>query len=250
MENWEAWLTNQKTLWNIEFHNLHTSGITTSIDYPRALVIRSQTMEDSSSINSLVEECALADLSDNVEFVTHSSGPFGEFTTQQRLKMIRLSLAEIDSQNSATPVLENMGCIYKFTHACMDPITNAEIEKTQIAVGVIKKIYQLADFDEKVYDIRFCPPKGAKAATSKRPDTLYQNLHPDFHYNLHYKSKKGKKVEQEDKGLPKSVMLAFNLEMNKDGTFSKRRMTDSRYNISSYSLAANVISEFYNTREC
>ena len=55
----------------------------------------------------------------------------------------------------------------------------------------------------------------------------------------------GKKVEEEDNNLPRSVMLAFNLELNKDGTFCKRRRNDTPNNMSSYELAENVISLFY-----
>jgi len=64
-----------------------------------------------------------------------------------------------------------------------------------------------------LYDIRFCPPKGAKPAAKNRPDTLYQNINANmaFKFNLHYKSKVWKKV-----------MLACNLHINKgDGKFSK-----------------------------
>ena len=65
-------------------------------------------------------------------------------------------------------------------------------------------------------------------------------------YNVNYKSRAGKKVENEDRNLPRKVMLAFNLELNKsDGKFCKKRRNDSIYNASSYMLAENVIREFY-----
>ena len=67
-------------------------------------------------------------------------------------------------------------------------------------------------------------------------------------FNLHYRSKAGKKVEQEDTHLPRSVMLALNLHLNKgDGKFSKKRLFTNIYSMSSYALAENVIREFYSS---
>ena len=47
-----------------------------------------------------VEDCALSDLPDNVEFVTFSSGHYGEYSHLDRLNMVRLTLAEIEVQNA------------------------------------------------------------------------------------------------------------------------------------------------------
>ena len=67
-------------------------------------------------------------------------------------------------------------------------------------------------------------------------------------FNLHYRSKAGKKVEQEDTHLPRSVMLALNLHLNKgDGKFSKKRLFTNIYSMSSYALAENVIREVYSS---
>ena len=155
--------------------------------------------------------------------------------------MIRLSLAEIETWQKDVVVHTNTGCIYKFQH---EDRTSKEL-KTQIAVGVVKAQRQCPDSGEILYDIRFCPPKGARPASGKRHDTLYQDICAGYAYNLHYRSKCGKKVEEEDNNLPRSVMLAFNLVLNNDGTFCKRRRNDTPNNMSSYELAENVISLFY-----
>jgi hypothetical protein len=241
MENWQNWLCEQEKIWDLEYHQAHPAGFISFVAFPRSLLNRAPSRDQ----NTLpeVEDCALADLEDHVQFVTHSSGAFGAFTRKERLEMIRLSLAEIEKRNSNIMVLENMGCIYKFVHEAAE----TKEEKTQIALGLVEKVHTNSESNESTFDIRFCPPRGAKPAGKNRPDSLYQNISADMHFNLKYRSKKGKKVENEDKKLPREVMLAFNLDMNKDGTISKRRMTDSPYNMSSYALVHNVISEFYSS---
>lgn len=199
---------------------------------------------DSSPETMEVEDCALEDLRDDVEFLTHSSGSHGSFSAKDRLGMIRLTLAELEAHNKTAIVQENTGCIYKFVHT--DRITSEE--KTQIAVGIVERVHTCSENGQALYDIKFCPPKGAKPASGKRHDTLYQNISADMKFNLRYKTTKGTRVENEDINLPRSVMLAFNLEINKgDGTFCKRRRNDSPYNMSSYALAENVINEFYSS---
>ena len=137
-----------------------------------------------------------------------------------------------------------MLCIYRFEHE--DRKTKEVIN--QIAVGKITKCHICEETEEELFDIKFRPRKVAKAADArlKRKDTLYQNIDAEFSYNLNYVPKQGKKVEDEDKNLPKKIMLAFNLEINKsDGKFCKKRRSDSPYNMSSWSLAENVITQFY-----
>lgn len=158
-----------------------------------------------------------------------------------RLSMICLTLAEVDKHNKSAVVIPKLACIYKFLHT--DRSTGKEM--TQIAVGLVQKVHKCPTTSAELVDIRFCPPKGARPASKNRPDTLYQDISPDFSYNTHYRTTIGEKVEDEDSNLEKSVMLAFNLTLNKDGHFSKQRSNDSPYNMSSYALAENVIREFY-----
>ena len=67
-----------------------------------------------------------------------------------------------------------------------------------------------------------------------------------MHFNRSFVSKKGKKIESENVSLPKSVMIAFNLVVNQNGTFSaKRDRNDSIYNQSSLEKARHVISDWY-----
>ena len=64
-------------------------------------------------------------------------------------------------------------------------------------------------------------------------------------FNQHYTSKKGKKIESENKNLEKTSLLAFNLILNKQGNFCKKRdRKDSLYNMSSYEIAQAVIQEW------
>ena len=135
--------------------------------------------------------------------------------------MVRLTLAQIETHNANIPVLLNLACIYKFQHTDRE----SGVEKTQIAVGIVTHQHNCPETGNLLYDIRFCPPKGAKPAAKNRPDTLYQNICADMGFNIHFKSRIGKKNEEEDKYLPRSVMLAFNLIINKsDGKFCKKRL--------------------------
>lgn len=241
MANWQSWLLLQQQIWGPDVRSFWTDVLLTSLPFPRSISTRAIIL-DNTPKDICIEDSAFDDLPDEQEFVTHSSGEFGSFTKKQRLEMIRLTLADIESWQKDATIVENMFCIYKFTHE--DRVSKEE--KTQIAVGLIEKIHSDAMTGEKLFDLRFCPPKGARPASKNRADTLYQDISADYAYNIRYKSAKGNKVEQEDRNLSRSVMLAFNLEINKsDGKFSKKRRADSPYNLSSYSLAENVITSFY-----
>ena len=98
-----------------------------------ACVDSNQLCPAADSVN--VEDCALSDLPDNVQFVTFASGCYGEFSRTDKLKMVWLTLAEIEVQNAKACVLLNFDCIYKFEHT--DRETGAEL--TQIAVGIETK---------------------------------------------------------------------------------------------------------------
>ena len=122
----------------------------------------------------------------------------------------------------------------------------------QIGVGIIEKIHGDPSSPEATFDIRFCPPKGARPAQgvfgnkNYRADTLYQDIACYMHFNRSFVSKKGKKIESENVSLPKSVMIAFNLVLNQNGTFSaKRDRNDSIYNQSPLEKARHVISDWY-----
>ena len=131
----------------------------------------------------------------------------------------------------------NLGCIYKFVVAKPN---GAEVE--QIAFGISESV---SEGNEKV-GIRFCPPKGAKPQKGKSPDTLYQDIRADIQFQLQYKSKCGPRVESEDKNIDRSVLLAFNLEITKDGSLGKKGSRGGQvYNASSYSVVASVIEKYY-----
>ena len=120
----------------------------------------------------------------------------------------------------------------------------------QIGVGIITKIHGDPSDPQALFDIKFCPPKGAKPQKgSSRPDTLYQDIRADMKFNQHYLSKRGKKIESEDCNLEKDVLLAFNLTLKKDGAFGSTRLQEGKYNITSLGLVAHVIQMFYLERE-
>jgi hypothetical protein len=45
--------------------------------------------------------------------------------------------------------------------------------------------------------------------------------------------------------LERESILAFNLSMNKDGTFSKKRKSGNKHSLCSYMVAKHVIQKFY-----
>ena len=49
------------------------------------------------------------------------------------------------------------------------------------------------------------------------------------------------------KGVQKDVyvILAFNLDLNAAGTFSKKQLRDRKYNLCSFQLADSVINRYY-----
>ena len=77
------------------------------------------------------------------------------------------------------------------------------------------------------FTFKFCPPKGAKPQKGSRPDTLYQYINCDMCFNLHYQSRTGKKVENEDRKLEREVLVLlalknFNLDINKSSCSIKK----------------------------
>ena len=52
--------------------------------------------------------------------------------------------------------------------------------------GIVEKVLGDPASDTATFDICFCPPKGAKHQTSKRPNTLYQNVNASMDFNLNY----------------------------------------------------------------
>ena len=111
-----------------------------------------------------IEECALADVTEATEFVTFDSGKLGAFTKKERLEMVRLTLAELESwnKNLNTVVYENMYmyCIYRFTH--MDRSSEKEI--TQITVGSVVKNQSCPETGEELYDLIYLSSERSKGS--------------------------------------------------------------------------------------
>ena len=76
-------------------------------------------------------------------------------------------------------------------------ILHIQEDITQIGVGLIKKVHGNPCSSVARFDIRFCPPKGAKAQDGKnRPDTLYSNISAGMAFNLHFRSKRAKRLKK------------------------------------------------------
>ena len=141
------------------------------------------------------------------------------------------------------PIFPKKFCLYKYVYV---PWRQTE-DVTQIGVGLIENVHGDPSSADARFDIGFCPPKGAKPQQrSKRPDTLYKNIAADMAFNKSYSSKKGKKNENEDTMLDRNVMLAFNLTLNKDGTFIQKK--DGKYSLSSFEIASHVIELIYSEK--
>ena len=101
LENWSRWFDREQKLWSPQ-------GIvcaTSTLVLPRAMPPLLDLNQLCPAAGS-VEDCALSDLPDNVEFVTFSSGDYGEYYHLDRLNTVRLTLVEIEVQNAGLCVAE------------------------------------------------------------------------------------------------------------------------------------------------
>jgi hypothetical protein len=234
-QNWNSWLEKNLQFWDPSAKTVQSGHLS----FPRPYDVRAAGYSANETIAE-IEDSAMADLPDDVETLTHNSSLHGSFSKKNRLDIIRDYLSNVHSVHDDSVILTGLACIYQFEH--IDGISGQQ--KEQIAVGIITQVH------ENLIDIQFCPPKGAKPQKGKRPDTLYQDINEDMNFNTSYRSKAGKKIECEDKNLERSVILAFNLELNSNGSFSKKpQRADSLYNASSYTVAASVIKKFYSSKK-
>jgi hypothetical protein len=217
MQNWTAWLAAEKHRWD-PFSNsvpsLPKMRIPIPFDYVAAFVT-------SNDLDQEVQDSALQDLDDSLEFVTHNSGIHGKFDKSQRIDLVRNLLSDTHATQENGPIVENTACIYKYIFPY--PHDN-EALKEQIGVGLIKHIQGDAECPDALFDIQFCPPSGALPQSSKRPDTLYQDIDAAMKFNLHHKITKGPKgrkirVPDIEKNQPRSALLAYNLELTKMESF-------------------------------
>ena len=76
-------------------------------------------------------------------------------------------------------------------------ILRTQEDVTQIGVGLIKKVQGNRCSSQACFDIIFYAPKGAKSqAGKKQPDTLYSNISVDMAFNLHFRSKREKRLKK------------------------------------------------------
>lgn len=243
MHNWSAWVEREKTRWTP--HGKLPSHCS-FLQIPAPFTLRQCAIE-LRPVPS-IEDSALADLDDSLEYVCFDSGKYGSFTKKQRIDLVKETLLNQEAGSfSKGPILEKMGCIFKFQYP--HKLTNTLV--SQIAVGIINKVHGDNSSKDARVDIQFCPAKGAKPQTNTRPDTLYQDISAAMSFNLNYKKwvgSKGRKVAQLDiqKHEPREVLLAYNLHLKKDGTFATNRMISAgNYDVSSLQAANIVIKEYY-----
>ena len=163
-----------------------------------------------------VIDSAPPDIDDGIEYVAHNSGVYGCLTNEQQREALATRgshiLQSLGSGDHCEVILENMACIYKFTY----PHLQSKMDIEQIGVGIIVNAIN-PDIPDSRLSIRFCPPKGAKPQTSKRPDTLYQDIKASMQFNLNYRKKQkvgsGKiLVPDIEENQTRDVLLAFNLD--------------------------------------
>jgi hypothetical protein len=245
MQNWEQWFAAEQQQWD---PNSKQAGSVPHLRIPQSFHNRRTPSSIFEDLHSVVEDSALQDLDDAVEFVTHDSGVHGHFSRTQRQDLTRQLLFQEQMLKDSGPILEKCACIYSYTF----PDSNQKFNE-QIGVGLVTKIHGDPSSEDCLLDIQFCPPSGALPQTSKRPDTLYQNIEASMKFKLNHKISKGprgKKVRMLDieKMQPRSVLLAYNLELNKSGKFSNSRVAAGKHSYTSMEVAKAVISEYYADR--
>ena len=239
MQNWHDWMQKQQKLWDPAFHEANPI-LYSEMPLPRNIVQRISALLDSPSTAVSLQDSAKDDLPDDMQIITFNSGTHGSFTKGQRLELLRQCVPNLPECSNTAIICEGKGCIFKYTHVKR----GSDEECSQIGVGIIQKVHGDPSSPSALIDIRFCPPKGAKPQKGSRLDTLYQDTNVDMNFNLKYKSRQGKKVEEEDEKLDREVLLAFNLDINKStGGFNKQNF-EAGSGMSSYQVAADVIELF------
>lgn len=160
-----------------------------------------------------------------------------------------MATAHSNAHCNPNEIIENLACIYKYTYPNL--VQKKDIE--QIGVGIILNVHGDACGENATMDIRFCPPAGSKAQTLRRPDTLYQNISASMAFNLKYRlKKKGRAIFEPDveKNQPRSVLLAWNLDITSEGRFSKMPCIGvEAAGASSLQFANQVITSFYKKKQ-
>lgn len=199
-----------------------------------------------------VQDSAPPDFDDSIEFVSHNSGKYGNLSKAAQREAFATLGNTADSNADCNPneIIENLACIYKYTYPNL--VQKKDIE--QIGVGIVLKVHGDACGEDATVDIHFCPPAGSKAQTLRRPDTLYQNISASMAFNLKYRlKKKGSAVFEPDveKKQPRSVLLAWNLDVTREGKFSNMPCIGSEAaGASSLQFANQVITSFYSKQIC
>lgn len=228
VHNWHQWLEKQRDIWRFSNFNRYLSSTKLPMTLPAPFSERN--VPALGNPNTIFVDPAPNDLDEEQEHVTHASGAHGSFSTTQRLEMVRNVVAEeMSSKSNLEGVMEGTYCIYKYEY-------NGEFN---IMLGKVKKIcYRMEGgrpTDVTAIEVLQCPPKGAKR------DNLYIDISAETMFNLDYYIRVTDTLEP-------SMVLCYNLHMNDNGTFSKRRK-QGKYSQTPYVTAKQEIEKFYNQRK-
>ena len=248
LDNWASWLEVETHRWSLgSKRNMHAQLL-----IPAPYSVRCVAVDDLAE--TLVVDSAKPDVDERTEYVSHDSGVFGSLTKDQQHAALAAHDGVFIDEEASSPeidtILENMACIYKFSYPHLQ--SGRIIE--QIAVGIVVKVVDAASQDA-VIDIRFCPPKGAKPQTHSREDTLYQDISADMTFNLKYLTTKKSgghklKVPDIETQQQRDVLLAYNLDITRDGRFGKQpRVGGIGETYTSLQFAKGVIDRFYQQRK-
>lgn len=187
------------------------------------------------------------------EYVTHKSNEFGVLSKQQQRKALMNRDQRFSTLEEHESEIEGLACIYKFNYPVFKQ--KQEINVEQIAVGLVVKVHGDSSREDALVDIQFCPAKGAKPQTSKQPDTLYQDIQSTMSFNVKNRTKKKAgnyflQVPDIEEKQQRSVLLAYNLDINKDGTFGViPRVGNHGSAVTSLQFADAVIKSYYESRK-
>ena len=174
MQNWQAWLDQQRLQWDL---NSKQASSMQQVHIPATYLQRVPSPSFLLGQEEEIEDCAFADVDDSAETVTFDSGPHGKFTQTDRLNLVRTSLFyDKDELKKQGPVLEKSACLYKYEYPVHLNGKTEMHKQVYVGVGIVEKVHGDPASDTATFDIRFCPPKGAKHETAKKPDMLYQNI--------------------------------------------------------------------------
>ena len=169
IQKWAVWKECKLQRWN----TISESARSERMVLPQPCALRQPHFNHFLNHHNL-EDSVPADMGDEIELVCFNSGVMAVFQRPQKRDVLHHIIADEEELFASTkPVFLNQVCIFKYVY----PNKLSGEEVAQISVGQIVNMYEDDPASpSQAFDIRFFPPRCAKPQTSKRPDTLYQNI--------------------------------------------------------------------------